>query len=73
MTRAGCLPLLHQPQLHQHGVGLLRSHPPKAHSEKGWNPRSTGDRHPPTGATVAQDPEPRPETVSQQPEPQRKA
>ena len=31
--------LLHQPQLHQHGVGLLRLCPPKAHSEEGWNPQ----------------------------------
>jgi hypothetical protein len=69
----GPVALLHQPQLHQHGVGLLRSRPPKAHSEKGGTSRSTGDCHAPTGATVAQDPEPRPETVSQQPEPQRKA
>jgi hypothetical protein len=47
--------------------------PTKAHREEGGTPRSTGDCHPPTGATVAQDPEPRPEPVSQQPEPQRKA
>jgi hypothetical protein len=46
---------------------------PRRTAKKGGTSTSTGDGHAPTGASVAQDPEPRPETVAQQPEPQWKA
>jgi len=63
--------LLHQPQLHQHH-GLLRDKVKQHnHTRGGGNPpaQRTRECQPGAGATVAQDPGPRPERVSQLPEP----
>jgi len=47
----GPVALLHQPQLHQHGVGLLRSHPPKAH--RSASSRSHSGKHEPDSHRAA--------------------
>jgi hypothetical protein len=58
--------LLHQVQLHQHDGGLLWIRGHNSHSEEGGH-RGNADLQcqAPTGATVAQEPGPRPETVNQ--------